>query len=72
MRRLANGFGEHSQRVSIQLVDFGGGDEAEFEIGDGAGVIAEGGGEGVVAEIAAAARDDYEVAGDELLECFRI
>src|SRR5215213_7024224 len=60
IRPLTNPFVENGEGLLVQLVDFGGGNGAEFEIRDGGAVIAKGRGEGVVAEITTATGDDYE------------
>ena len=56
----------------FQLVNLRGRYDAEFEFGYRRGVVVEGGDDGVVAEVTAAARDDDEIAGLELLERLRI
>jgi len=43
-----------------------------MEFGAGDGVFLNRGREHVVAEVAAAAGDDYEVSGSELFECFAV
>jgi len=50
----------------VQLVDFGGGDEAEFKFHNGSGVIAKRRGEGIVAEITAAGCDEHKISHAEL------
>jgi len=57
---------EDREGLWIELINFCGGYGVEFHFRDGGGAVAEGGDDGVVAEVTTTARDDYEIIDLEL------